>query len=39
MNGKGLNFIIFGTLVLVVAVIVNNHYSGIRSGLKENWGV
>jgi len=39
MNRGAFNLIIFGSLILVVAVVVNKHYAGIRSDLETNWGV
>ncbi len=35
----GENLLIFGALLVVAVVIVNNQYSGIRKDLKDNWGV
>jgi len=33
------NLIIFGTLFIVVGIIVNKNYKEIKKELKENWGV
>jgi len=39
MNKSAFNLIIFGSLILVVAVVVNKHYAGIKSDIESNWGV
>jgi hypothetical protein len=39
MKNWQLNLIVFGTLSVVVAVIVKKKYELIRKDLKQNWDV
>jgi hypothetical protein len=39
MKNWQLNLIVFGTLSVVVAVIVKKQYELIRKDLKQNWDV
>ena len=39
MKNRGIDLMIFGSMLIVVAVLVNAHYSGLRKDIKQNFGV
>lgn len=39
MDKRAFNYIIFGGLLVTIAIVVNRHYAGLRGDLESNWGV